>query len=159
MTSRLIGLEKLRRKIKRLGPETRKELRKALAESAAEIVALQRSLAPKVQSIERLSAPSSFGEPPSTRATGAFRPKRETYVALADDIRLTIYAGDDEAFYARWIEFGTAPHEIGGLYAGTMHPGTPAQPYFFPGYRALRKRARSRIARAINKAAKRVATS
>jgi hypothetical protein len=77
--------------------------------------------------------------------------------AGAGNLIITIYAGSDEAFHARWVEFGTAPHLNGGRFAGSSHPGTAAQPFFYPSYRATRKRAKGRVTRAVNKAAKRIA--
>ena len=32
------------------------------------------------------------------------------------------------------VEFGTAPHVNGGQFAGTMHPGTKAQPFMRPAW-------------------------
>jgi HK97 gp10 family phage protein len=55
-------------------------------------------------------------------------------------LRITIYAGNDEAFYARWVEFGTA--------------NALPQGFFLPAYRMLKKRANGRIKRAVNKAVK-----
>lgn len=46
------------------------------------------------------------------------------------------------AFYARFVEFG--------------RPSVPAQPFFFPAYRLLRKRIRGRFSRAINAEIKKV---
>lgn len=86
-----------------------------------------------------------------------------------DGLRITIYAGNNEAFYARWVEFGTQAHNVasgGGTVAGKKslasggglgHPGARAQPFFFPAYRANRRRVRSKIARATNAAAKKFA--
>jgi HK97 gp10 family phage protein len=65
--------------------------------------------------------------------------------AKQGDLTATIYVGDDEAYYARWIEFGTQK--------------MAAQPFFFVAYRALRKRSKSRIKRSQRKAAKKVAAS
>src|SRR5690606_25076602 len=58
---------------------------------------------------------------------------------------ITIYAGtrnknlgDKDAFYVRFVEFGTqnmAPH-----------------PFFYPSYRALRRRVKSRVTREMKKA-------
>ena len=53
---------------------------------------------------------------------------------------ITIYAGDDKAFYARFVEFGTVKMK--------------AIPFFFPAYRTNKKRAKSRVRRAHTKAAK-----
>ena len=53
-------------------------------------------------------------------------------------MRITIYAGGDEAFYAWFHEFGTVK--------------MPANPFFFPVWRAEKRRVRSRISRAMSKA-------
>ena len=55
-----------------------------------------------------------------------------------------------KAYYARYVEFGTAPHAIGR----GIHPGATARPFLFPAYWSLRKRIRGRINRATRKAAK-----
>ena len=79
-------------------------------------------------------------------------------------LKITIYAGNSEAFYAAFVEFGTRPHSIAGNASvdrglrqggGTLHPGAAAHPFFWPAYRALKKRVKSRITREINKAIKR----
>jgi HK97 gp10 family phage protein len=75
------------------------------------------------------------------------------------DLTVRVVAGNAEAWYARLVEFGTAPHENKGKFAGTDHPGTKAQPYFFPAVRALRRRVKARITRATKKAVKEVAGS
>jgi len=53
-------------------------------------------------------------------------------------LRITIFAGGDEAFYARFQEFGTA--------------NMAANPFFYPVWRARRRRTRGAITRAIRKA-------
>jgi hypothetical protein len=89
--------------------------------------------------------------------------------SIGGDLTITVYAGSDEVFWARWVEFGTAPHNtakgggtklgklIGSVGGGIQHPGTAARPFFYVSYRALRRRVRGRITRGINKAAKQVA--
>ena len=52
-------------------------------------------------------------------------------------MRITIYAGGGDAFYARFQEFGTVK--------------MPANPFFFPVWRARRKRIKNRISRAVSK--------
>ncbi len=89
------------------------------------------------------------------------------------DLTATIVSGDREAWYARFVEFGTDAHRIkpknsqGSLYIngrwlppgeGVDHPGTTAHPYFYPTWRAGKKAAKRRIARAASKAVKRAAT-
>lgn len=41
-----------------------------------------------------------------------------------------------QAFYARFVEFGTAPHINGGRFSGTQHPGTSPQPFMRPAWDA-----------------------
>jgi HK97 gp10 family phage protein len=53
-------------------------------------------------------------------------------------MRITIFAGGGDAFYARFHEFGTV--------------NMAAKPFFFPVYRARRRSVRSRITGAIRKA-------
>lgn len=55
-------------------------------------------------------------------------------------LRITIYAGGGDAFYARFQEFGTVK--------------MAANPFFFPVWRARRRSVKSKISRAISKAVK-----
>lgn len=75
------------------------------------------------------------------------------------DLTISITAGNKEAYWARWEEFGTAPHINGGRFAGSDHPGTAPRPFFYPPVRALKRRVKSRITRATKKAAREVAGS
>lgn len=56
------------------------------------------------------------------------------------DLSVEVKAGSRNIFYAKMVEFGTVKMQ--------------ARPFFFPSYRALRARIRSRISRAVNKAVK-----
>lgn len=104
----------------------------------------------------RKSIAWTYGVPPKTRATGAFRPTKTTTGA-------NVYAGNDEAFYARWVEFGTAPHNLSKgadvsrskrQSRGVQHPGSVAKPFFWPSYRLLKKKMRSTIKRKLAAAIK-----
>lgn len=72
-------------------------------------------------------------------------------------------------WYWRFLEFGTRPHTIKAKRVSDLvffskgnkivtpqvtHPGTTAHPHIFSTYRAMRKRLRSRISRAVSKALK-----
>jgi len=82
------------------------------------------------------------------------------------DLTVTIVAGDDKAWYARLVEFGTAPHEIrpkrpggllninGRLIESVSHPGAKPTPFFYGPYRALKRTIRGRITRATKKGIK-----
>lgn len=80
-------------------------------------------------------------------------------------LQIKIYAGSRDAFYARFVEFGTQPHSLARNASvergkrqstGAGHPGTAAQPFFFPAWKAkraeYRKRIRTRVQAAIREA-------
>jgi len=118
-------------KLGRLKPAVRRHIEKAIELNARDVRDLAASFAARssdtgdlVRSIRAVSYTSG-------RAT-----------------RWRVIAGDEKAFYARWVEFGTAARE--------GHPGTAPQPFFFVAYRALRKRLRGRLTRAFTKAKKEI---
>ena len=131
------GLPELRRKFTQTIPEeVRKSATDALERGAQEIVDLARSLVPVDKGDLRESIGWTWGDAPSGSLTLGTVGGQE-YGTL----QITIYAGNDEAFYARWLEFGTSKMR--------------AHPYFFPAYRTLRRRVRGRITRSISGAIKR----
>lgn len=157
--------QRLLDKMAALPEEVRKEIAAAIRTSADEIVALQKSLAPE----------DSGDLKRSIRAVrGTYTPENSNVRGMSassgGDPELTVHivAGDDKAWYARLVEFGTKPHEIrpkrpggllniyGRLVESVNHPGASPHPFFYPGFRALRRRAKSRITRATKKAAKKV---
>ena len=99
--------------------EVRRNLDKALEKSAAELVNTMKALAPVDEGTLRDSIRS------------------ERVDALTIDIK----AGDDAAYYAGWVEYGTTD-------------GKPARPFFMPARRLLKNRIRLRIKRAIRAAVK-----
>ncbi|KAA9369561.1 HK97-gp10 family putative phage morphogenesis protein [Ochrobactrum quorumnocens] len=137
--TKVLGLESLRRKLKQIPQEAKAEIRRALEASADEIVKMAKNLAPVDDGDLQMSVSWTWGEAPK----GSMILGRVAGPNDKNDLTITIYAGGGEAFYARWIEFGTEKMK--------------AQPFFLPSYRANRKRARARITRGITKAAKKVA--
>lgn len=158
------GLSKLQQKLAALPAAVKEEISKAMEQGAQEIVDFARRLVPVNEMTLYESIGWTWGEPPKGALVLARSKRRQ-----GDGLRITVYAGGGEAFYARWVEFGTAPHNVargGGTVAGRRslasggglgHPGARAQPFFFPAYRASRKRIRSRISRATNAAARKQA--
>jgi len=126
--------ERLKRRFDRLPGLTKQYVFDALQLGADEIVAMQKRLAPVDD--------------------GDLQDAIHWEVARrSSEIRaLRIRAGNGRVRYAHLVEFGVAPHRVGGRFKGAMHPGTQAQPFFFPAYRALKKRVRARIRRAFKKA-------
>lgn len=134
------GLDRLKRKLRAIPDAARTEIRKAMEASANEVVATAKSLVPVDSGALRDSIGWTWGDAPKgSIVLGTAR------AGTTGNMVLTIYAGDDEAFYARWVEFGTSK--------------APARPFFFPSWRANRKRTRARISRAITVSAKRIAAA
>lgn len=153
--AKLSRRDELLRKMAAMPTAVRSAIRQALAQGADEITDEMKRLAPKRTGKLRNSIAQSWGG-------GKVR-----YSSLAGtageagdpDLSVRISAGSSEVRYAHLVEFGTAPHINGGRFAGTRHPGTTAQAFFFPAYRANRRRVKARISRATTKAVKQVASS
>lgn len=145
------GREALLAKLKAMAPEAKSAIKQALAESADEITDMQRRLVPARTGALRDSIGSTFGtyKPENSNVRGVSASSE----GGDPDLTVTIHAGNAKAWYAAFVEFGTAPHDIGAGH----HPGAAARPYFFPAYRALKRRVKSRITRATTRAAKKVA--
>jgi HK97 gp10 family phage protein len=126
--------ERLRRKIAALPGAVRDEITQALRDSANEISDLQRRFVPVEDGVLRGTIRNSVSE----------ADLRATMTAGGPETTKPVREGQDASYdYAFAQEFGTAK--------------MPARPFFFPGYRLGKKKAKGRIARAINKAARRVA--
>ena len=146
--ARIIGLAKLQKKLNAMPQIAKDEIKRALEQSANEIVDMMRNLVPVDSGALRDSIGWTYGEAPRGAMTiGSVRASE-----LTGDLTITVYAGtrdkklgEADAYYARWVEFGTQKMQ--------------AQPFFYPAYRALRRRAKGRVTRATNKAAKKVAAS
>ncbi|AHG45125.1 hypothetical protein RLEG12_18605 [Rhizobium leguminosarum bv. trifolii CB782] len=150
MTS-IKGLKELQRKLDRLPVVAKTRIREAMERGADEIVSMMRSLVPTDSGDLRDSIAWTYGRAPKGALTlGKVQ-------SVGGDLTITIYAGNATAYYSRFVEFGTASHTAGGKFAGATIPAIAASPFFFVSYRANRKRVKSRITRAINKAAKEVA--
>ncbi len=138
MATRVLGLDRLKRKLTRFPDAVQQEIRTAMETSANEIVALAKSLAPVDSGDLRNSIGWTWGSAPEgAMVLGKVRRGGEGNMVI------TIYAGGGAEYYARFVEFGTQ--------------NMPAVPFFYPSYRALRRRARGRVTRSVNKAAKRIA--
>ncbi|MCO6386354.1 HK97 gp10 family phage protein [Aliihoeflea sp. 40Bstr573] len=146
------GLKRLERKLKRTIPAKAIAFtRKAMEQSADEIVAMMKRLVPVGRSEDRKAGRPAiletidwtWGDAPA----GAMVIGRSS--RRADGLRITIYAGNERTMVqgrsqlfqlARLIEHGTQDMD--------------AQPFFFVSWRALRRRAKSRISRQMRKGIK-----
>ncbi|MFK0338715.1 HK97-gp10 family putative phage morphogenesis protein [Agrobacterium deltaense] len=150
--TKILNLDRLNRKLAKLPAIAKQMIRQAMEAKANEIVAMMKNLVPVDDGTLRDSIGWTWGKAPKGALTLA------SVQATGDnDMTLTIYAGDKDAFYARWVEFGTARHENGGLFAGSNHPGTTAQPFFFVSWRVNKRRTVRAIRKASRDSAKKVA--
>lgn len=139
--------DRLNAKLRALPAAAKAEIRKALETDAQEIVDLAKRFVPVKTGALKNSIGYNFDDASSL-----------PNAATASGLVVTIYAGDDNAWYARLVEFGTKPHVNKGEFKGSQNPGAPAEPFFFPAYRLGKKRAKARLGRAYNTAAKKVAS-
>lgn len=140
------GLPKLKARLEKLREQTRAEVSQTLAEAGDKIVAMMKRQVPVDSGALRDSIGWTFGDAPKY--------SQRVATGKAGDIRITIFAGNSKVRYAHLVEFGTAPHTVGGEFAGAQHPGTTAQPFFFSSYRALRKEVTRMLRKAIRDAVK-----
>jgi hypothetical protein len=140
--SRVRGLSKLRRKLRRF-PQGAQDLVRAEVELAADLVLAEA----KGRVISR-----------RVRDNLSIRLGRDGFSA---EIGLRGKRARRRAWFAHFIEFGTAPHALtsrrgaagkAGKGGGGMHPGTPARPFLFPALEANRARFYRRVEIAINRA-------
>ena len=147
MATRFLGREKLRRRLTKLPQTVKDQIKRDFEVSAADLVkAMKATVA--VDSGD-LKATIQWNW-----ATGK-RPKYAQGSRATSDLSVLITAGGQVAGrdvrYAHIVEFGSAPHVQGGQFPGTMHPGLPARPFFFPVYRARRRKMRNQRRRAFRK--------
>lgn len=152
---KIIGLVKLQRKLKRMPAVAKARIQAAMEEMANEVVAMAKNLVPVDDGVLKESIGWTWGAPPR----GSITIGKVARSKLGKDLTITIFAGNEEAFYARWVEFGTSPHLNRGRFAGSRHPGSKAQPFFYPSWRASRRGVGRKVRAAIRKAAKEVAAS
>lgn len=127
------GLTEWQRRWESIPEAMRVNVRAEMEDIADDIVQQMYSLAPQDSGDLAGSIGWTWGEAPSGSVVLGEVGGRQ-YGAM----RLTIYAGDKDTFYARFQEFGTVK--------------MPANPFFFPTWRANRRRVRGRMTRAIKKA-------
>lgn len=131
------GLAAFEARLERIPDRVREAVRYAMQDIADRIVEDMFNVAPQGETLRLAGSIAwTWGDAPKGSMTlGTFGGGRQ-YATM----RITIYAGGSEAFYARFQEFGTAK--------------MAANPFFYPVWRARRRWARGKITRAINKALK-----
>ncbi|MDF2809507.1 MAG: hypothetical protein K0S56_538 [Microvirga sp.] len=150
-----MGRERLTAKLARIQGAPRQAIHTALRQGAEEITAMQKRLAPRDSGDLANSIGYTFGNYRVQNAN--VRGIMGNAGAGDPDLSVTIHAGDSKAYYAMFVEFGTSQHTAGGKFVGATIPAVAAQPFFYPGYRSLRKRVKSRISRATTKSIRQAA--
>jgi HK97 gp10 family phage protein len=152
--ARFQNREKVLARLARLPRAVKVEVSKAMQEGANEITAMQRRLVPVRSGELKNSIRNVRGnytpDNPNVRGFGGAR-------GGDPDLTIHLVAGNAKAWYASLVEFGTKPHLNKGRFRGTQHPGTTAQPYFYPAYRSLQRRYKGRVTRVMKKVIKRTA--
>lgn len=162
MTTKVRGVRDLERRFAKVPKTVRAATKKALKKNAEELTAAQRHLAPVKSGALKRSIGYTFGvyRPANSNVRGV----SATGPQADPDLSVTIHAGDDKAYYAAMVEFGTVDHEIKPHKAPALrlhgnrfvervdHPGAKPTPFFYPPYRAMRKRIKNRTTRAMRKA-------
>ncbi len=130
------GLAEFNRRWGAIPAKVRQAARETLEQNAEEIVADMKRVAPKGESLDLVNSIGwTWGDAPEgSTVIGTVGGKEYS------TLRITIYAGAGDAFYARFQEFGTK--------------NMPANPFFFPVWRTRKRRVKSRLTRNINKAIK-----
>lgn len=137
--AKFVGMERVRRNISDVKEAAQKAAADAMERGANEVVDTAKSFVPYRDGALRRSIGWTWGNAPAgSISIGTIRGRQ--YSAL----RITIYAGNKEAFYARFQEFGTVK--------------MAANPFFFVAWRINRRRIKSRVTRETNKAIKRAFT-
>lgn len=154
--TRILGKIAFERKLARMPERVKAAARKAMESAADDVVRLAQSLVPVEEGTLRDSIGWTWGRPPN----GAMTLGKVLTSLIGAEMTLTIYAGSNEAFQARWVEFGTAPHSLAAgadVVRNTrqsslrQHKGAAAKPYFYPAYRANKRPALRKIAGAVRK--------
>jgi HK97 gp10 family phage protein len=127
------GRQRLSRKLKALPEKAKVAAVSATLDAAHEIAELQYKLAP----VDTGALRNSIDVTPPGGHTPLFSQGGRR---KAGETEAIITAGNAAVRYAHIIEFGTRTRQ--------------AHPFFYPGYRALKKPAKAKIARAIRKALK-----
>lgn len=140
--AKIMGREALSRKLRQMAPEIEKAAEVALLEGAEDVAAQITSRAPvgaTQQYMASIKAGYQRDNPDKKSLSG--QPSK-------DPNATGVYAD----YIWRFLEFGTRPHINKGMYAGSQHPGTVAQPHVFPTWRAARPKIKKKIRLAVNKA-------
>jgi len=140
----LMGLAKLQRRLDKIPKEIKEQVKREMERQADQIVVQMKAAVPVDTGALRNSIGWKWGKLGKGQTAIA-----QAKNAFGDEMTLTIYAGDastrvehgdGERQLARLIEFGTRAMK--------------AQPFFYPVWRARKKKARATIRKSVGEAVK-----
>jgi HK97 gp10 family phage protein len=129
-------LQRLQRRLEAIPKAVREAVQPALLKSGDELASTMKNLAEPSRDtgalIDSIAVTTGGNSTPPHSQPGGSHVVPENAVAIT--------AGNSKVRYAHLVEYGTA--------------NAPAQPFFWPGYRLLKKKLNARIKRSITKAVK-----
>ena len=129
---------------KRIPKHVREAMRGAMEQGAAETVAMMKRLVPVQTGTLRDSIGWTWGDAPAGSITIGTVGGGRKYATM----RIVIYAGNEQTMVGNRKQFQLARIQEFGTQAMS------ANPYFFPSWRTMKRRVRSRITRVTRQAIK-----
>ncbi|MGN6208834.1 hypothetical protein [Asticcacaulis sp.] len=172
------GLNKWERQVRRIPGSAKQTLRDTQGKNAERLANSIRAFVPRgktnklFKSINWRRGPMPGG----AGATGAFRIRQKILtdrqlVLMDDDLLVTVYEGNDDAYYAKFVEHGTKASVARDLKqtraerargasvrVKRAHHATKAKPHFYPVIRAYKDKIRRSNAAAANRGIKKAVT-
>ena len=152
ITAKIRNKDRLYAKLKRLAPAAAETLGKESLKAAQEMVLTAKSYV----AVDSGDLRDSIVATPGGSETPAYSQPGGSQ--MVPEHAALVTAGNANVRYPHLVEYGTRPHKNEGKFAGTDNPGAPAQPFFWPSFRLLRRRFKSRMTRALNKELKKLGT-
>lgn len=137
------GLDKFSRTLRAIAADARAAMQSECDRSASQMVRLARALAPHRTGALAASIQAHSGPPPAHSQGKSLS---------GSGIGATVSFGSSDVRYGALVEFGTKPHEQPNNPYNRHHPGARANPFFWPAWRAERRRFTRRMGKAMRDA-------
>lgn len=144
--ARILGRDRMRKVLKALPNTVRARIRQAIIEASEDVADSARTLVP----YRTGALYESIKVTPGDQNVPAYASLKSKRTVPDPELAAIISAGNTNVRYAHLVEFGAAPHVNKGQFAGTQNPGARPRPFFFPAFRANKRKAQAKI----NKAAR-----
>lgn len=158
------GLSSFQKRMRAIPKAAREAVQPVLLREAEKMAETMRALAPDDPATDAPDLKSSIAVTGPGQTTPPYSQPGGSAVVPENMAAITV--GNEEVRYPHMVEYGTAPHAVDkgannhtllgkarkAMKLGTMHPGTPAQPFFWPAFRMHSKKSLAAIKRGIGKA-------